>query len=173
VFNVLVGVLDVLIALWLLPGLLSARKKRDGKKGPWVPPAKFFFPVIFLFLILVTAGAIIMGAAEGKTSTGSAVYRESVAFNPAAGELPDLGGTFTVDRTGWYSVDYAMDSGGADVTFSLADENGRDLVDTSCSDLCNCSDSVRLKKGVNYMVRYDLKDSDSSGQVMILTSVWG
>jgi hypothetical protein len=170
-FNMVAGGVDVLIALLLLPGVFVAKRKREGKKGPWLPPARMILPLIMLFLILAIAGAVYMGAAEDKADTGNVVYRQSAAFDPADGAPPDR--TFTVDKTGFYTVDYALDSGGAEVTFQVTDGKGSNLVDITCSDLCDCGNRVRLKKGETYTVRCGLGETDGSEQVIILASVWG
>jgi len=170
VFNTVVGAVDVLIALCLFPGIFIAKRKRDGQKGPWVLPAKALYPLLLAFLVITLAGAVYM-AAGGNAGSGNVVYRQSAAFDPADGALPDR--TFTVDQTGWYTVDWALDSGGAEVTFQVTDENGSSLVDITCSDLCNCGNTIRLKKGETYTVRYELGAPDGSDQVVFLTSVWG
>lgn len=171
VFNTAVGAMDALIALCLLPGVFVARRKRDGKKGPRILPARAFYSLLLAFLVLTLAGIIYTGVSENRPNTGNIVYRESAAFDPADGALPDR--TFTVEETGWYTVDYALDSGGAEVTFQVTDGKGSSLVDITCSDLCDCGNRVRLKKGETYTVRCGLGAPDGSGQVILLASVWG
>lgn len=172
--NIAVGSFDILIAIVILPGIRVAKKKRNGEKEPWYLPAKYFHPLIFTFLLVMVGALVVNAMGEHRTNFSEVIYEESEAFDFSGEEnLTALGGTFTVTKTGWYDVSFAMDSGEVGVRFILTDEAGETVGDISATGLCNCSDTFRLQKGETYTVGYEFDgEAGDHSRVILLTSVW-